>query len=659
MIKEKDLVPCITSDLPYGDWIIFAPHHDDETIGMGGSLVLAQEKGIKVTLVIVTDGSHGGDRGTREKETHKVAKRLGIKEVIFLRESDRNIIINENLVNSVMLIIDKSNANSVFFPSPMELHPDHRMTTELVWNALGKTNIKVNAYAYEITVQNQVNYIIDISNVMDKKKSLLKIYQSQLKKNDYMDFMVSMNRLRAYTLGKEVIYAEGFYDYGNNYTEDYHEQLDEKLKPYLKKEYIDKNISLNVKKYNSDNISKDLLKTLVSVIIPCFNDGQYLHEALYSVINQTYENIEIIIVNDASTDKKTIDILNELQSYGLKVINLKANLGPGTARNKGIKIAQGKYILPLDSDDKIASTYIEKAINILESNKNIGIVYCEAEYFGLKTGKWTLPKYSFPEILISNMIFATAMYRKTDWKTIGGYDENMVEGNEDYDLWISILELNREVYQINEVLFYYRVKAVSRTVTLLENENNVVNSFQQLYNNHLSLYGKNIDFVFRALRKKIQEKELLDKEREQQISGKDQLIQEREQQITGKDELIQEQEHQLQDKEQQIASKDQLIKEREQQLQEKEQLIEEKDQLIKEREQQLQGKDQLIKEREQQLQGKDQFIKEKESVLDQKEQTLNSNNEEIESLKNELLLIYTGRSWKVTRFLRKFKRYFR
>ena len=182
MIEEKDLVPCVTSELPNGDWIVFAPHHDDETIGMGGSLILAQEQNIKVTLVIVTDGSQAGDRDTREKESQKVAQKLGIEEVIFLRETDRNIIINDDLVKSVVQIIDNSNVNNVFFPSPMELHPDHRMTTELVWNALGQTNIKPNSYAYEITVQNQVNYLVDISNVMNKKKSLLKIYQSQLKK---------------------------------------------------------------------------------------------------------------------------------------------------------------------------------------------------------------------------------------------------------------------------------------------------------------------------------------------------------------------------------------------------------------------------------------------------------------------------------------------
>ncbi|MCK5677308.1 MAG: glycosyltransferase family 2 protein, partial [Flavobacteriaceae bacterium] len=206
----------------------------------------------------------------------------------------------------------------------------------------------------------------------------------------------------------------------------------------------------------------------ISVIIPCYNDGTYIHETIESLNQQTYKDFEIIIIDDASTDKTTKETLANLKQNNLQVLFLEKNSGPGIARNTGIEIARGKYILPLDADDKIAPTYLEKAKKILETEENTGIVYCQAEFFGKISKKWELPKYEFPEILVSNMIFATAMYRKSDWKTVGGYNGNMIYGYEDYDFWLSLLELGRNVYQIDEILFYYRIKEDSRSTKLAE-----------------------------------------------------------------------------------------------------------------------------------------------------------------------------------------------
>ena len=244
----------------------------------------------------------------------------------------------------------------------------------------------------------------------------------------------------------------------------------------------------------------------ISVIIPCFNDAAYLAETLQSLDEQSYQNFEIILVDDASTDAKTQMILEKLSHPKLTLIQLESNSGPAVARNRGIENAKGKYILPLDADDKIAPTFLEKAKQVLDENHNIGIVYCEAEFFGGKTGKWELPAYSFPEILVANMIFATGMYRKEDWKSVGGYNENMRQGNEDYDFWLSILELGREVYQIPEVLFYYRIKERSRTTQLNDDPNKEIDTYTQIFHNHQKLYLDNIRVLFEALLK--QQKEL-------------------------------------------------------------------------------------------------------------------------------------------------------
>ena len=262
----------------------------------------------------------------------------------------------------------------------------------------------------------------------------------------------------------------------------------------------------------------------ISVIIPCHNDGIYIQEALDSLNAQTYQKFEIIIVDDASTDLETLKILATLEQENLQVIFLEQNSGPSVARNIGISKASGKYILPLDADDKIAPTYLEKAKNILDKDPNIGIVYCEADFFGQQMGKWDLPPYSFPEILTGNMIFATAMYRKEDWKSVSGYNESMRHGNEDYDFWLSLLELKRDVYRINEVLFFYRIKKNSRTTKLFENQQILLDSYRQIYHNHKKLFDSHKEFIFLKLVENEQRHNQLIQEKSEEIHETNRLL---------------------------------------------------------------------------------------------------------------------------------------
>lgn len=234
-------------------------------------------------------------------------------------------------------------------------------------------------------------------------------------------------------------------------------------------------------------------KPTISVVVPCYNQGKYLEEAVESIFSQTYEDFEIIIINDGSTDLETREILNNYQKPKTKIIHTE-NQGVIAARNQGIEVAQGKYILPLDADDKIGHTYLEEAVQLLEANENLGIVYCEAEFFGEQTGKWELPEYNFPNILWGNMIFCSGFFRKSDWQKVKGYNPNMIDGWEDYDFWLSLIELGREVYQIPQVLFFYRRKLVSRSEAI-DSEKSVY-LYNCLFKNHPQLYRNNIDIIF-------------------------------------------------------------------------------------------------------------------------------------------------------------------
>lgn len=226
---------------------------------------------------------------------------------------------------------------------------------------------------------------------------------------------------------------------------------------------------------------------LVSVIMPCYNDGQYLEEAVRSVKDQTYSAWELIIIDDGSDDEATLQAIERVRAEGAVILHTD-HVRPAGARNYGIEHAHGRYILPLDADDKIDRTYMEKAVRIMESDERIGVVYCEADMFGAKSGRWDLPKYSFQTMLLDNIVFVTALFYREDWEKAGGFNRNMSAGMEDYDFWLGILELGKEIYQIEEVLFHYRIKTVSRTSGFQSDYIQMQAVYRQIYDNHKDFY---------------------------------------------------------------------------------------------------------------------------------------------------------------------------
>lgn len=237
-------------------------------------------------------------------------------------------------------------------------------------------------------------------------------------------------------------------------------------------------------------------RPLVSFILPCYNDGIYLEEAIASCRMQTYKNIEIIVVDDGSDQPETLDYLRKIKAAGdIKVVQ-GAHSGPSAARNLGIKNASGTFIFPLDSDDVIGPTLIEKAVSVLEAHPEVGFVYCLAEKFGAAQGKWDLPAFHISSFVWDNLIFNAALYRKESWEKVGGYDEKLIHGNEDHDLWLSFVKNGWVPYRIPETLFYYRIKPVSRTSRFSNANLDVkVDTYHRIFTNHqdfLSMYMREI-----------------------------------------------------------------------------------------------------------------------------------------------------------------------
>ncbi|MBM2813850.1 MAG: hypothetical protein HW421_612 [Ignavibacteria bacterium] len=248
-------------------------------------------------------------------------------------------------------------------------------------------------------------------------------------------------------------------------------------------------IAILTKKANKEIIDK---KPLVSVIIPCYNQSEFLIECVESVIKQTFDDWECIIVNDDSPDN-TVEVAKFiLSTYPEKNIRLlnKVNGGVSDARNVGIRSASGKYILPLDADDKIALDYLAETVQILESNPDIGYVYVDEKNFGNATHEHSKGVVTLHNLLNANVHDYCSIFRKEVWERVGGYSPAMfLGGSEDWNFWIGAAKLGIKAYHIKKPLFLYRNRENTLVADVLEKLDEVK---AHLVFHHFELFDNNI-----------------------------------------------------------------------------------------------------------------------------------------------------------------------
>ena len=190
---------------------------------------------------------------------------------------------------------------------------------------------------------------------------------------------------------------------------------------------------------------------LVSVVIPCFNSGRTLKRAINSVKNQTWKNIEIIIINDGSDDLFTLKEINRFKDI---ILFNQINRGLPAARNKGFELASGKFILPLDADDWLEANAVEIMIDKLKANKSLSFVYTDLKLEG-KSQKILSKEFNYFEQLFLNHIPYCLMIYKKVWQELGGYDETFIKGYEDWEFNLRLLKNNFIGERIKLPLFHY------------------------------------------------------------------------------------------------------------------------------------------------------------------------------------------------------------
>jgi len=212
------------------------------------------------------------------------------------------------------------------------------------------------------------------------------------------------------------------------------------------------------------------MRTRISIVIPCYNHGQYLGEAIDSARRIGRDDIEIIVVDDGSTDSETESEMNSVRKGGVSVIR-QENRGLAAARNAGIMASRGDYILPLDADNLVRPEYVSDALTIMDANPRTGVVYGDANYIGDKTGRWHVGPFDMDRLLRWNYIDACTVYRRSVWEQNGGYDPTLpVQGFEDWDFWLGAVQNGWEFAYVPKVLFDYRISEGSMRARMAGHE---------------------------------------------------------------------------------------------------------------------------------------------------------------------------------------------
>jgi glycosyltransferase involved in cell wall biosynthesis len=201
--------------------------------------------------------------------------------------------------------------------------------------------------------------------------------------------------------------------------------------------------------------------------MPCFNHGAFIGEAIESVLAQTFQNFEIIVVDDGSTEPLTEAALAKLTAPPTTVLRT-VNQGLPAARNHAASKAAGALFCALDADDKLAPTWFEKAIQVLDERPDVAFVSHWLETFGDEHWTWKPERCDLPALLARNTVNGAAVVRREAFEAVGGYDESMRDGCEDWDFWLRLVQRGFEGAIVPEVLFYYRRRSDSMSREMLD-----------------------------------------------------------------------------------------------------------------------------------------------------------------------------------------------
>jgi glycosyltransferase involved in cell wall biosynthesis/LmbE family N-acetylglucosaminyl deacetylase len=445
MLEEQSFIPYSVSDPPPGPYLVFAPHPDDETFGMGGTIARATRAGIAVYVVVLTDGQQAGDANTRRHEAQEAGRILELTNIYFWGLPDRRLHRATDMESRVLKILKSVKPRVVFLPSLQEFHPDHRTATLKIWLALQKSDYLGQLWTYEIARQAEANRLIDITKVIPIKQEAMRCYKSQLALNNYEAVTLGLNQARTLTLQEGITHAESFFEYDAWRDSCPYTASLTTLKPY----------------WQSDSMAED--SPLVSVIIRTKDRPRLLREALTSIAEQTYPNIEAVVVNDGGQDVESVvrDFRGALAK--MQYVQHEVNRGRPAAANTGIQKAEGEWICFLDDDDLYTPLAVEFLVtSATEDLSHLVYGQVEARHYrsdgSPDSGRYTLlfaQPFDKELLLCCNYIpFNAIICHRSVFDAVGLLDETL-SLFEDWDFFLRASE-RYEFKYIPELIAEYR-----------------------------------------------------------------------------------------------------------------------------------------------------------------------------------------------------------
>lgn len=190
----------------------------------------------------------------------------------------------------------------------------------------------------------------------------------------------------------------------------------------------------------------------VSIVIPCHDHGRFLSAAIESALVQTYADLEVIVVDDGSTD----DTREVAARYPVGLMSQK-HAGVCIAANRGIAAARGELVLRLDADDLLAPTYVEETLAALEAHPEADFAYTQVQYIGARGGTYPVEEFDSDSIAERNYVHASALMRRSSFERVGGYRRDMTSVRcEDWDLWLSFVDAGMRGVLVRKPLLHYR-----------------------------------------------------------------------------------------------------------------------------------------------------------------------------------------------------------
>ena len=201
----------------------------------------------------------------------------------------------------------------------------------------------------------------------------------------------------------------------------------------------------------------------VSLIMPVYNLGRFLDEAVDSAMAQTFGDFELIIIDDGSTDAATIALLDGYSRPRTQVVRTE-HRGVVAARNLGIARARGEYLSFFDADDRMGPRFLERTVAALDTDSGLSFASTWVRLFGEEDWDWKADACDLVTLLHDCSVATAALVRRAAVMEVGGFDPDMEHGHEDWDLWLSLVERGHRGAILPEVLFHYRRRSHSRSM---------------------------------------------------------------------------------------------------------------------------------------------------------------------------------------------------